>query len=113
LRIGLTMDIATVTGTAASVSVVGGVFLGIARRILKSHTQDLVKEYLSELKENSKELKPNHGSSLNDIVKLQVLPILKKLDRGQDEIRDEQTEIKVNVARLEGRFDQYVEENKE
>jgi len=107
------MDIATVTGTAASVTVVGGVFLGIARWIFKNHTQELVKEYLEEMKENSKELKPNHGSSLNDIVKLQVLPILKKLDQKQDEIREDITEIKVEYARLEGRFNQYVEENKE
>jgi len=87
--------------------------LGFARWILKKQTEDLVKEYLADIKESSSQLLPNHGSSLNDVVQLQVLPILKKLDRGQDEIRDEQTEIKVNVARLEGRFDQYVEENKE
>jgi len=113
LRIGLTMDAATVIGTSASVIGIGGVFLGFARWILKKQTEDLVKEYLADIKESSSQLLPNHGSSLNDVVQLQVLPILKKLDRGQDEIRDEQTEIKVNVARLEGRFDQYVEENKE
>jgi len=107
------MDAATVIGTSASVIGIGGVFLGFARWILKKQTEDLVKEYLADIKESSSQLRPNHGSSLNDVVQLQVLPILKKLDRGQDEIRDEQTEIKVNVARLEGRFDQYVEENKE
>jgi len=107
------MDATTVIGTSASVIAIGGVFLGFARWILKKQTEDLVKEYLADIKESSSQLRPNHGSSLNDVVQLQVLPILKKLDRGQDEIRDEQTEIKVNVARLEGRFDQYVEENKE
>jgi len=66
----------------------------------------VIRHYLSELR-------PNHGSSLNDIVKLQVLPILKKLDASQDEIKHEQTEMKVDIARLEGLFDQYVVENKE
>jgi len=107
------MDLATVIGTASSALFVGGVVLGVARWILKNHTQELVKEYLQEMKENSKELKPNHGSSLNDIVKLQVLPILQKLDAKQDQLAEDITEIKVDYARLEGRFDQYVEENKE
>lgn len=87
--------------------------MGFARWILKKHTEELVREYLSEIKENSKELKQNHGSSLNDIVKLQVLPILQKLDRSQDEIRQDITEMKVENARLEGRFNQYVEENRD
>jgi len=87
--------------------------LGVGRWILKNHTQELVKEYLAEIKENSKELKQNHGSSLNDIVKLQVLPILKKLDNKQDELAADITEIKIDYARLEGRFDQYVEGNKD
>jgi len=87
--------------------------VGIARFILKNHTESLIKEYLSEIKENSKELKKNGGSSLSDIVKLQVLPILQKLDKNQDEIRSDLTDIKVEQARLEGRFDQYVEEHKD
>lgn len=82
--------------------------MGLARWILKKHTEELVREYLGEIKENSKELKHNHGSSLNDIVKLQVLPILQKLDTKQDELAAEITSIKVDYARLEGRFDQYV-----
>ena len=50
---------------------------------------------------------------MSDIVKLQVLPILQKLDKNQDEIRSDLTDIKVEQARLEGRFDQYVEEHKD
>jgi len=107
------VDATTVIGTSASVIGIGGVFLGFARWILKKHTEELVREYLGEIKENSKELKQNHGSSLNDIVKLQVLPILQKLDRSQDEIRQDITEMKVESAKLEGRFNQYVEENRD
>jgi len=107
------VDATTVIGTSASVIGIGGVFLGFARWILKKHTEELVREYLGEIKENSKEQKQNHGSSLNDIVKLQVLPILQKLDRSQDEIRQDITEMKVESAKLEGRFNQYVEENRD
>ena len=62
----------------------------------------VVAEYLVELK-------PNHGSSLNDKIQLEVLPLLYKLDKRQDEIKDEVTEVKVSHAKLEGRFEQYVE----
>jgi len=107
------MDATTVIGTSASVIGIGGVFLGFARWILKKQTEDLVKEYLADIKESSSQLRPNHGSSLNDVVMLQVLPILKKLDSKQDQLAEDITGIKVDQARLEGRFDQYVEENKE
>ena len=63
----------------------------------------VIKHYLSELK-------PNHGTSINDIVKLQVVPLLQKLDRHQDEIREDLTDLKVSQSRLEGRFDQHLDE---
>jgi hypothetical protein len=49
------------------------------------------------------ELKPNGGSSLNDTIKLEILPMIK-------EMRDDVTEVKVSLAKLEGRFEQHVEE---
>jgi hypothetical protein len=52
----------------------------------------MIKSYLSELK-------PNGGSSLNDKIKLEVLPLL--------------TEIKVDLAELRGRLDTHIEANKE
>lgn len=52
------------------------------------------------------ELKPNGGESMNDYVKLQILPLLK-------EMREDQIEIKGNVAKLEGRFEQHIIEHKE
>jgi len=63
----------------------------------------VIKHYLSELK-------PNHGTSISDIVKLQVVPLLQKLDKHQDEIREDITALKVSQSRLEGRFDQHVDE---
>lgn len=50
-----------------------------------------IKHYLSELK-------PNGGSSLNDKIKLEVLPLL--------------GEIKVELAEMRGRFDQHIDEGK-
>ena len=57
----------------------------------------LVKYYLSELK-------PNGGGSLNDTIKLQVLPILQ-------EVQKDVNNLKFSMGRLEGRFDQHVEES--
>jgi len=52
----------------------------------------MIKSYLSELK-------PNGGSSLNDKIKLEVLPLL--------------TEIKVDLAEMKGRLDTHILETKE
>ena len=56
----------------------------------------VVKHYLEELK-------PNGGGSLNDVIRLEILPLIK-------ELRADQIEIKQDVAKLEGRFEQHVEE---
>lgn len=56
----------------------------------------LVKKYLSELR-------PNGGSSIHDKINKEILPILK-------ELRQNQIEIGEKVAKLEGRFEQHVDE---
>jgi hypothetical protein len=65
----------------------------VVARLVKGYTAEivgsLIKDYLSELK-------PNHGSSLKD----DILCIKKDLG-----------EIKVDVATLEGKFDQHIKEN--
>jgi len=65
----------------------------IVARLVKGHTTELVdslvKDYLSELK-------PNHGSSLRDAVNC---------------IQQDLVELKVDVATLEGKFDQHIKEN--
>lgn len=63
---------------------------GILQWFFKRYVKDMLKE-LSPLVE----LKPNHGSSIKDAV---------------DEIRSHVQDIKVDLARLEGRFDQHVDE---
>ena len=49
----------------------------------------LIKDYLSELK-------PNHGSSLRDAV---------------NSIKEDLTSVRVDLATLEGKFDQHIKEN--
>lgn len=58
----------------------------------------VIKHYLEELK-------PNGGGSLNDAIRLEILPLIK-------ELRADQIAIKENVSKLEGRFEQHVEEGK-
>lgn len=66
----------------------GGVIRWVLRRYLKHLMEDITEKYLVELK-------PNHGSSIKDAV---------------DEIRSYVQDIKVDLARLEGRFEQHVDE---
>jgi hypothetical protein len=65
----------------------------IVSRLVKGYTSEivssLVKDYLSELK-------PNHGSSLRDDIVC---------------IKTDLTELKLDVATLEGKFSQHIKEN--
>jgi hypothetical protein len=65
----------------------------VVARLVKGYTSEivstLVKDYLSELK-------PNHGSSLRDDIIC---------------IKTDLTSLKVDVATLEGKFDQHITEN--
>ena len=79
---------ATITsGYLFLIITVGGVIQWFLRRYIKTLMEDQQK-YLIELV-------PNHGSSIKDAV---------------DEIRSHVQDIKVDLARLEGRFDQHVDE---
>ena len=55
-------------------------------------TRWIIKAYLAELK-------PNGGSSLNDKIKLEVLPML--------------IDIKTDIAEVKGRLDQHLQEGKD
>ena len=84
----------TLTDWAAALSgftAVGVVLLGGLRWVIKKYVTDYVVE-----------LKPNGGSSINDMIKLQILPML-------TELRVSQVDIGNKVAKLEGRFDQHLD----
>lgn len=116
------MSIADWATTISGFLAVAAMFVGGLRWVLKKYlhgvkdeviaqvtdktskiVEDLIRDYLSELK-------PNHGSSLNDKIVKEILPILHKLDETQEEVKHDVTDLKVSHARLEGRFDQHVDE---
>ena len=104
------MDAATLTATVSSSLFISGSVGGIARWYVKQHSTEALKEYLEELK-------PNHGGSLNDAVKLEILPIIKGLKedikemKGDlKELRTHQIEVVKDLSRLEGRVQSHIEE---
>ena len=72
--------------------------------ILKKAIQHVVIESQEDIKTIKAEVTPNHGSSMNDAVKLQIIPLLK-------EMRADQLSIKTQVDKLEGKFEQHIEEH--
>ena len=74
-------------GVSAALAIIGAIGFGFRWTI---------KHYLSELR-------PNHGSSLNDKINLEILPILRDLKSNQEKIA-------IKVAKLEGRFEQHVDD---
>ena len=104
------MDAATLTATVSSSLFIAGFVGGIARWYVKQHSTEALKEYLEELK-------PNHGGSLNDAVKLEILPIIKSVKEDIKEIKSDvkelrthQIEIVKDLSRLEGRVQAHIEE---
>ena len=81
--------VATVASFFTVTGMVGGVIIAVAKAHMDKVVRNLVKDYLSELK-------PNHGSSLRDDI---------------NRIKEDITDLKVDLASLEGKFDQHIEEN--
>lgn len=92
-------DIATIIAAYTGVAVVIG---GISWKLFKKAVSEAVASNKS-LEEPINELRHNGGSSLLDVVKLQILPLVK-------ELREEQKVIGTRVTHLEGRFDQYIDD---
>jgi hypothetical protein len=81
----------TLSGFAATAAFIGIIGSWIMRAWMKN--------FLSELK-------PNGGSSIHDKVNLEIIPMLKDL-------RKDQMHIKEKVAKLEGRFEQHLDDKDE
>ena len=79
-----------------------GIVLGITRWIIRNEVREVTKD----AKEIKHEVTPNSGSSMNDYIKKEILPLLK-------EMRTDQIEIKVEVGTLQGKFEQHVREHNE
>lgn len=76
--------------------------------VLKKAIQHILEENATKTKEEMKdvaaELRHNGGSSLVDVVKLQILPLVK-------ELRENQVEVQHSVSKLEGKFEQHIQEH--
>lgn len=107
-------DTMTIDQWATTISGFLSVFIaiGVATRwIAKKYFHNLKDEFMQEAEalllriteEYLIELKPNHGSSMNDALKLQIIPMLK-------DMREDQLAIKSQVDKLEGRFEQHIVE---
>lgn len=72
--------------------------------IMKKAIHHVIVESQEDIKTIKAEVTPNHGSSLNDKIKLEIIPLLK-------ELRSSQVTIGQDVARLEGKFEQHIEEH--
>lgn len=79
-----------------------GVGLGIMRWVIRNEVREVAKD----TKVIKHEVTPNSGSSMNDYVKKEILPLLK-------EMRADQIGIKVSVGTLEGKFEQHIREHNE
>ena len=99
-------DIATIVAAYTGVSVVVG---GVIWKFFKTAVTKAVEENRPDTAAIG-ELRHNGGSSLLDVVKLQILPMVKELKDDVKEIRQNQVIIGESVSKLEGRFEQHVEE---
>jgi len=111
------MDASTVIATVSSSLFIAGSVGGIARWYVKQHSTEAFKEYMEEMRPSLEELKPNHGGSVNDAIKLQILPLVKSLKEDISEVkadvkelRTHQIEVVKDLSRLEGRVQAHVEE---
>lgn len=98
-------DWATIVSSYFFVTVsVGGGLWFVLKKAIKHVVEDNSAKTKEEMKDVSAELRHNGGSSLVDVVKLQLLPLVK-------ELRESQVEIGHTVSKLEGKFEQHIEEH--
>ena len=76
---------------SAAIGIVGGVVISL---------RWVIKHYLAELK-------PNGGSSLSDLLRLQILPLVEDLKSNQTEIARKLDKVESKVDNLKGRFEQH------
>ena len=72
--------------------------------VAKKAIHHIIQESQEDLKAIKAEVTPNHGSSMSDVLKLQVLPLVQ-------ELRQNQVEVQQVVSKLEGKFEQHIEEH--
>jgi len=71
--------------------------------VAKKAIHHVIQESQADIKTIKNEMTPNHGSSIHDKINLEIIPMLKDLKVNQ-------SEISAKVSKLEGRFEQHVDE---
>ena len=72
--------------------------------VFKHGVKNVMKQEFEDLQTIKHEVTPNSGNSLNDAIRKQVIPMVETLVERQQEIA-------VDVAVLNGRFEQHVREH--
>jgi hypothetical protein len=72
--------------------------------VFKHGVQNVLRQEFQDIRDIKHEVTPNTGSSLNDAIRKQVIPMVETLVERQQEIA-------VDVAVLNGRFEQHVREH--
>lgn len=83
------------TGTIVGVLTIVGIALVVIRWVIRNEVREIKAETTS-----------NGGGSMNDKIKLEVVPIIK-------EIRQDQIKIGIDLATLNGKFEQHIREHNE
>jgi hypothetical protein len=98
-------DMATIVAAYTGVAVVVG---GIAWKVFKNAVSKVLEEGKVDTKPMD-ELRHNGGSSLIDVVKLQILPMVKELKTDVREVREHQIAIDTKITMLENRFEKHMD----
>lgn len=94
-------DLATIIYSYVFVTgAIGSVVWFIAKKAM----HHVIEESLEDIKIIKHEVTPNSGSSMSDVVKLQLLPLVQ-------ELRVNQLDISSDIAKLEGKFEQHILEH--
>jgi hypothetical protein len=94
-------DLATIIYSYVFVTgAIGSVIWFIAKKAI----HHVIEESLEDIKIIKHEVTPNSGASMSDVLKLQVLPLVQ-------ELRENQMDVQQSVSKLEGKFEQHIEEH--
>jgi hypothetical protein len=72
--------------------------------IMKKAIHHVIQENMEDIKIIKHEVTPNSGGSMNDKINKEIIPMLK-------ELRENQIKIGIEIATIDGKFEQHVREH--
>ena len=72
--------------------------------VAKKAIQHVIQENMEDIKIIKHEVTPNSGGSMNDKINKEIIPMLK-------ELRENQIKIGIEVATIDGKFEQHIREH--